>query len=303
MGTPDFAVPALRALADRGHDIVSVYTQPPRPAGRGQHEQPSPVHRFAAERGYPVRTPRSLAGDAEQAEFAALGADFCVVAAYGLMLPPSILSAPRFGCLNIHASLLPRWRGASPIQSAILAGDSETGVTIMQMDAGLDTGPILLQEQTPITEASTGASLHDELAQIGARAILAAIDGLLARKLVPQPQSDAAATHCRKLTRADGRLDWSQPAADLERRVRAFTPWPGAWFDLGGEPIRVLESEVMDDIGDEAAGTVLPGAGMAVRCGDRRALRLRVVQRPGKRPLADKEFRRGWRRRPSPSPR
>ena len=292
MGTPDFAVPALDALIAAGHRVVRVYTQPPRPAGRGHKERCSPVHERADALGIPVRTPASLRDDAEQAAFAALDADVAVVAAYGLILPPPVLTAPRLGCLNIHASLLPRWRGAAPIQQAILAGDSETGITIMQMDEGLDTGPILRQDKVAIGEATTAATMHDELAALGARALVA----VLADMPAPVSQDDAAATYAAKLSRADGRLDWTQPAADLARRVRAFDPWPGTWCELDGETLRVREAEAVADGG--TPGAVLDGPGLVVACGDGTGLRLRVVQRPGKKPMADTDFLRGLRRRP-----
>jgi methionyl-tRNA formyltransferase len=293
MGTPDFAVPALDAVIAAGHRVACVYTQPPRPAGRGHKERRSAVHTRADELGLPVRCPESLKDAGEQAAFAELGADVAVVAAYGLILPPPVLTAPRLGCLNIHASLLPRWRGAAPIQHAILAGDGETGITIMQMDEGLDTGPILRQERIAIGEAATAATLHDELATLGARALTA----VLAEMPAATPQDEAAATYAGKLSRADGRLDWTQPAADLARRVRAFDPWPGTWCALDGETLRVLEAEGVT--GDGTPGAVLDGPGLVVACGDGHGLRLRVVQRPGKKPMADTDFLRGLRHRPA----
>jgi methionyl-tRNA formyltransferase len=287
MGTPDFAVPALRALHDAGHDIAAVYSQPPRPAGRGQREQRSPVHEFAAAQGWPVRTPKSLKGDTEQQEFAAFAADVAVVAAYGLLLPKAVLAAPRYGCLNIHASLLPRWRGAAPIQRAILAGDKETGVTIMQMDAGLDTGATLLREATPIRADDTGATLHDRLADIGGRLIVAALKKL---PLAATPQPADGVVYAAKLSRDDGRLDWTKPAADLERQVRAFDPWPGAWFEYRGERIKVLAANATAASG--TPGTVIDVA-PAIACGGG-ALQLRRLQRPGKGPLDAADFLRGF---------
>ena len=233
MGTPDFAASSLRALIDAGHEVACVYSQPPRPAGRGHQVQRSPVHVLAEERGIPVRTPKSLRNAEAQAEFAALDLDCAVVAAYGLILPQPILDAPRMGCLNIHASLLPRWRGAAPIQRAILAGDAETGVTIMQMDAGLDTGAMLLKGTVPITAETTAGSLHDALAELGAGLIVQALDGLAEGRLTAEPQPSEGVTYAAKLSRDDGRLDWSQPADFIERQVRALNPWPGVWFDLG----------------------------------------------------------------------
>ena len=234
MGTPDFAASSLRALIDAGHDVVCVYSQPPRPAGRGHQVQRSPVHVLAEDREIPVRTPKSLRNAEAQAEFAALDLDCAVVAAYGLILPQPVLDAPRMGCLNIHASLLPRWRGAAPIQRAILAGDAETGVTIMQMDAGLDTGAMLLKGSVPITGQTTAGSLHDALADMGSGLIVQALDGLAEGPLTAEPQPNEGVTYAAKLSRDDGRLDWTQPADFIERQVRALNPWPGVCFDLGG---------------------------------------------------------------------
>ncbi|MGQ9365544.1 methionyl-tRNA formyltransferase [Azospirillum sp. ST 5-10] len=296
MGTPDFAVPSLRALIDAGHQVVCVYSQPPRPAGRGQQVQPSPVHRFAEAHGIPVRTPKSLRNAEAQAEFAALAADAAVVAAYGLILPQPVLDAPRLGCLNVHGSLLPRWRGAAPIQRAILAGDGETGITIMQMDAGLDTGAMLLAESVPITGTTTAATLHDALAALGARLIVAALDGLAAGRLTPRPQPQEGVTYAAKLTREDGRLDWNGDAAAIDRQVRALTPWPGCWFEAAGERIKVLAAEPLDGAADGAApaapGTLLDEA-LTVACG-RGAVRLTRVQRPGKAAVDGAAFLRGF---------
>ena len=296
MGTPDFAVPALAALLDAGHDVATVYSQPPRPAGRGYKLQPSPVHLFAESQSLAVRTPTSLRTLEAQADFLALGLDVAVVVAYGLILPKQILAAPRLGCLNIHASLLPRWRGAAPIQRAILAGDASTGVTIMQMDEGLDTGAILLQERTPIGPEDTGASLHDRLSTMGAKAIVAALERLAAGKLEAQPQPAAGVTYAAKLSREAARLDWTKPAAVLERQVRAFDPWPGAWFELPDEAadprVRVLKARVADD-GSGMPGTVRAGS-LTVTCGDGRALALVQVQRAGRKAMTATEFLRGY---------
>jgi len=288
MGSPEFGLPALAALDDAGHEIVCVYAQPPRPAGRGQKESRAAVHEYALVAGWPVRTPPSLKSPEAQAEFAALDLDAAVVAAYGLILPTPILAAPPLGCLNIHASLLPRWRGASPIQAAILAGDAETGVTIMQMDAGLDTGAIVLQERAPITPTDTAQTLHDKLAEAGARLIVPALDGIAAGRIRPQPQPDGA-TYAPKLTRDDGRLDWTRPADELARRVRALNPWPGTFFDKDGR-IRVLEAEAARGTG--APGTVLDDA-LTVACGSG-ALRLKQLQRAGRSALPAAEFLRGF---------
>ncbi|MBR0680037.1 methionyl-tRNA formyltransferase [Roseomonas eburnea] len=287
MGSPDFAVPALRALHAAGHDIVAVYCQPPRPAGRGQKETPCPVHRAALELGLEIRTPARLKRDiAEHEAFAALDLDAAVVAAYGLILPRAMLDAPRRGCLNIHASLLPRWRGAAPIHAAILAGDAESGVTIMRMEEGLDTGPMLLKEATPIGPETTVQALHDALAEIGARLILRA----LAEDPPAMPQPEQGVTYAPKLTKEDGRLDWSQGAAALERRVRALNPWPGTYFQHQGEQIRVLAARI--EAGAGAPGVLLDDAAL-VACGDG-ALRLTRLQRPGRAAMDADAFLRGF---------
>jgi methionyl-tRNA formyltransferase len=292
MGTPDFAVPALAALIEAGHDVATVYSQPPRPAGRGHKLQPSPVHMFAESRSLAVRTPVSLRSPEALADFVALGLDVAVVVAYGLILPKAILATPRLGCLNVHASLLPRWRGAAPIQRAILAGDTETGITIMQMDEGLDTGPMLLQERTPIGADDTGATLHDRLSEMGAEAIVAALDGLAAGRLTPAPQPAEGVTYAAKLTREEARLDWSKPAAALERQVRAFDPWPGAWFEIGNERVRVLKARIGGAV-SAAPGTVRDGT-LSVACGDGIALDLVEVQRAGRKAMSAAEFLRGF---------
>jgi methionyl-tRNA formyltransferase len=293
MGTPDFAVPALLALHQAGHDIAAVYTQPPRPAGRGKALRPSPVHAAAAALGLPVRTPPRLRTDtAAHAAFAALDLDAAIVAAYGLILPRAMLDAPRRGCLNIHASLLPRWRGAGPIQAAILAGDDESGVTIMQMDEGLDTGPMLLQASVPIGPETTASMLHDRLSTVGAGLICRALE----ERPVPVEQPEGA-TYAPKLTKNSGRLDWSQDAATLDRTVRAMVPWPGAWTMLDGEVLKILAAR--PEAGPGAPGTVLgtgPGTvlddALLVAAGAG-ALRLMRVQRPGKAPMEASAMLRG----------
>jgi methionyl-tRNA formyltransferase len=290
MGTPEFARVSLAALIAAGHDIACVYSQPPRPTGRGQRPRPSRVQALAEEKALPVRTPVNLRDPAEQAHFANLGLDVAVVAAYGLLLPPAILKAPRWGCLNIHASLLPRWRGAAPIQHAILAGDRESGITIMQMDEGLDTGPMLMSEHLAITASDTGATLHDRLADLGARLIVAALERLSAGRLPPTAQPSSGVTNAAKLTREDGRLDWRQGAKDLARRVRALAPWPGAWCELGRERIKVLAAEPVSAGGPP--GKVLDDR-LTIACGEG-ALRLLTVQRPGKAALEAAEFLRGF---------
>ena len=287
MGTPDFAVPSLLALAEAGHEIVAVYSQPPRPAGRGHKERPSPVQAAAEQRGWPVRTPRTLKSEEEQAAFRALGLDVAVVAAYGLILPKAILDAPLCGCLNIHASLLPRWRGAAPIQRAILAGDATSGITIMLMDEGLDTGAMMLQESLPITAETTSESLHDELAALGARLIVKALQG---GHGTAQPQPEEGVTYADKLRREEARLDWQRDAGALERQVRAFFPWPGAYFEVNGERIKVLAAEVTEDSGPP--GQVLD-ASLTVACA-KGALRPLRVQRAGKAPMETAALLRGF---------
>lgn len=304
MGSPAFALPALRALLDAGHEVACVYTQPPRPAGRGHRLQRAPVHVLAEAEGLPVRTPASLKPPQEQDAFAALGVDAAIVAAYGLILPRPVLAATRFGCINIHSSLLPRWRGAAPIQRAILAGDSETGVTIMQMDEGLDTGPILLQSRVPITAETTATMLHDSLAALGAQLIVPALDGIAAGTLTATPQPSEGASYAAKLERGEGNLDWTRPAVALERAVRALNPWPGTYLQHRGERIKVLSAAVVD--GSAAAdretgpGVVLKGAGssisghaLTVACGEG-ALALVRLQRPGRAPVEAAEFLRGY---------
>jgi methionyl-tRNA formyltransferase len=290
MGTPDFAVPSLQGLLRAGHDVAAVYCQPPRPAGRGHRPVPSPVQRVAQAHEIAVRTPARL--DAEAAAFAALALDVAVVVAYGLILPKAVLAAPRLGCLNIHASLLPRWRGAAPIQRAILAGDGETGITIMEMDAGLDTGPMLLQEVVPIGPKTTAQQLHDRLAALGARFVVDALDGVARGSLVAKPQPQAGATYAKKLRREEGALDWRQPAAQLERAVRAFDPWPGAWLEQRGERIKVLAAELAASPDSAAPGTVLDDR-LAVQCGAG-ALRPLSLQRPGRAPQDVDAFLRGF---------
>ena len=290
MGTPDFAVPIMRALIAAGHQVIAVYTQPPRPAGRGHREQPSPVQRAAEAAGIPVHAPARLDA-AEQEKFRALGLDAAVVAAYGLILPRQVLEAPRLGCLNVHASLLPRWRGAAPIQRAILAGDQETGVTIMQMDAGLDTGPVLLSESVPLGPETTATSLHDQLAALGARLIVRALAGRADGTLASRPQPAEGVTYAKKLGRDEGRLDWSKPAAELERAVRALNPAPGVWFERAGERIKVLAASLADPA-DAPPGTVLHDA-LAIACGTG-ALRLTRLQRAGRAAVDAEAFLRGY---------
>ena len=296
MGTPDFAVPALRALIDSGQEVAAVYSQPPRPAGRGQKEQPSPVHRLAAEYGLTTRTPVRLRTEDEQRAFAALDLDVAVVAAYGLILPSAILAAPRHGCVNIHGSLLPRWRGAAPIQRALLAGDRETGLTMMQMDAGLDTGPMLLTRSLPIGAATTAADVHDALAAMGAELVVPTIEGLCSGALVGRSQPAEGVTYAAKLDREEGRILW-QDAAFVDRQIRALNPTPGTWFTLPGdggasERIKVLAADHINDAAG-LAGHVLDDR-LTVACADGGAIRPTRLQRPGKSPMAVGELLRGF---------
>ncbi len=286
MGTPDFAMPALRVLHDAGHDIACVYTQPPRAAGRGKQLRASPVQVAAEALGLAVRCPVSLKGAEAQAEFAAWRADAAVVAAYGLILPQAVLGAPTQGCLNIHASLLPRWRGAAPIHRAVMAGDAETGVTIMQMEAGLDTGPMLHKSAVPIGLKTTG-DLTEELAALGADAMVAVLADLAA--FAPELQDDAAANYAPKIDKAEARIEWGERAEVIERKVRGLAPFPGAWFELEGERVKLLLAEVADATG--APGTVLD-EGLTIACGAE-AIRALKLQRAGKPVLERSEFLRG----------
>ena len=288
MGTPDFSVNVLDALVDAGHEIAAVYSQPPRPAGRGKKERPSPVHARAAELGLEVRTPLNFKDAAEVAAFADLNADVAVVVAYGLILPQAVLDAPRKGCLNIHASLLPRWRGAAPIQRAIIAGDNETGVCIMQMEAGLDTGPVLLRQTTEITPQDTAGTLHDRLSDMGADAIVTALDGL--QHLQPEPQPEDGVTYAAKIDKAEARVDWNRPAVELDRQIRGLSPFPGAWCEISGERVKLLLSEVAE--GDGPAGVALDDT-LTIACGNG-ALRLTRLQRAGKAAADAADFLRGF---------
>ena len=290
MGTPEFAVPALEALHDAAHEIVCVYTQPPRPAGRGKKLQPSPVHKTAERLGIEVRHPVSLKSAEEQEKFAALGADVAVVAAYGLILPQPILDAPEHGCINIHASILPRWRGAAPIHRAILAGDAVTGVTIMQMEAGLDTGPMLAMVRTPIEDKTTG-ELTEELAELGAQLMVGTLRDLAIH--VPVAQDDEDATYAPKIDKAEARIDWSKPAEEIERLARGLAPFPGAWFEMDGangtERVKLLRAQMTEGSGD--AGEVLD-EDFTIACGTG-AIRPVRLQRAGKPAMDRADFLRG----------
>ncbi len=299
MGSPDFSVPILHALAGR-HRVTHVYCQPPRAAGRGKKPRPTPVHAAAEAMGLPVSHPERLRDPADQQAFAALKADVAVVAAYGLILPQPVLDAPRLGCVNVHASLLPRWRGAAPIQRAVMAGDAETGVTIMQMEAGLDTGPMLLEESLPIGPQDTGGTVHDALSALGARLILPALDGLEAGTLPARPQPQDGVTYAAKIDKAESRIDWTLPAVTVDRIIRGLSPYPGAFAEVadgngGTERLKVLLSrpEVLPDGAavDGIPGTVLDDR-LLVACGAG-AVRLLIVQRPGKGPMEAEAFLRG----------
>jgi methionyl-tRNA formyltransferase len=293
LGTSEFAVPALQALVDAGHDVVAVYTRAPKPAGRGQQERKTPVHLLADTLGLAVRTPRTLKNDAEAEAFRALDLDVAVVVSYGHILTKSFLDAPVLGCVNIHGSLLPRWRGAAPIHRAILAGDAETGVTTMRMDEGLDTGPMLLAERTPISAADTAETVHDRLATLGATLIVSTLDGLMRKSIDPTPQPEDGVTYAHKLGKEEGVLDWRRAAAELERKVRAFHPWPGTSFELNGERIKVLEAGLTLAGGAPGTLSISRDGFPVVACGSG-GLKLLRLQRPGKSAVAADAFLRGF---------
>jgi methionyl-tRNA formyltransferase len=284
MGTPDFAVPILDALVRR-HEVIGVYCQPPRPAGRGKQPRPGPVHLRAQALGIEVRHPARLRTPEAVADFAALNADVAVVVAYGLILPQAILDAPALGCLNVHASLLPRWRGAAPIHRAIMAGDAETGVCIMQMDAGLDTGPVVLREAIPILPDDTTADLQERLSALGAKLMLQALDA----PHVPTPQPKDGVTYADKIDKAEARIDWSRPAIEIDRQIRGLSPFPGAWCEAAGERLKILRSRPTE--GQGRPGQVLHG--LTVACGQG-AISITLAQREGKRPMPPDDLLRGW---------
>ncbi|MBN9668875.1 methionyl-tRNA formyltransferase [Roseibium aggregatum] len=295
MGTPDFSVPTLMEIVGQGHDVVAVYSQPPRPAGRGMDLKKSPVHEAAESFGIPVFTPDSLKGTEEQETFASLDADVAVVVAYGLILPKAVLDAPQFGCLNLHASLLPRWRGAAPINRAVMAGDKETAVQVMRMEEGLDTGPVCMSETVAIDENVTAGELHDRLSGLGGDLMVRALAALSRGALGEQVQAEDGVTYADKLSKQETRIDWSKPAADVHNHIRGLSPFPGAWCEmtLGGKPerVKVLRSSLGE--GEGAAGTVLAGAEVpVVACGSG-AVRLDQVQRAGKKPMSGADFLRG----------
>jgi methionyl-tRNA formyltransferase len=294
MGTPDFAVPTLSEIVSAGHDVAAVYTQPPRPSGRGMLERAAPVHAFAAEAGIPVLTPKSLRNPEVQSELAALAPDVIVVVAYGLILPKAVLDTPPLGCLNLHASLLPRWRGAAPIQRAIMAGDKETGVTIMKMEEGLDTGPIALSDRMSIGQDATAGEIHDQLSLMGATLMVHALDLLERGELTFTPQPNEGVTYAEKISKQETRIDWTKPATQVHNQIRGLSPHPGAWFEalLGGRPerVKVLRSVLVQGKGDPGQ---LLDASLTVACGTN-AVRLTKVQRAGKKPIGGAEFLRGF---------
>ncbi len=292
MGTPEFAVPTLTEIVSAGHEVVAVYTRAPKPAGRGQAERKSPVHLAAEGFGIPVRTPKTLRNEDEQAAFAALEADVGIVVAYGLILPKPILDAPRLGCLNLHGSLLPRWRGAAPMQRAVLAGDARTGIMVMQMDEGLDTGPVALVDEMPIGPEMTTGELHDKMMLVGADLMGRALAALERGSLTFTPQREEGVTYAKKIEKAEARIDWTKPAADVHNLIRGMSPFPGAWFEMelsgGLARVKALRSVVVDGRG--APGTLLPE--LTIACGEG-AVRLTLVQREGKSAMDAAIFLRG----------
>jgi methionyl-tRNA formyltransferase len=297
-GTPDFAARHLAALLSSDHEVVAVYTQPDKPAGRGQKLTASPVKELALAHDLPVYQPASLRNEEAQAELAALGADLMVVVAYGLILPKAVLDTPRLGCLNVHGSLLPRWRGAAPIQRAIWAGDAETGVTIMQMDVGLDTGAMIRKVSCPIASDETSASLYDKLAELGPQALVDTLDAMAAGDTAAEVQDDALANYAQKLSKEEARIDWSMEAVAIERCIRAFNPWPISWFEVAGQTIKVWQAEVFDSDHGQSAGTLLKAdkQGIDVATG-KGVLRLLTLQPPGKKAMSVPDLlnsRRDW---------
>lgn len=290
MGTPEFALPSLKALLDTGYDVVACYSQPPKPMGRGHQVQEMPIHAYAKSKGIPVFTPKSLKSEKEQELFSSLNLDLAVVVAYGLILPKDILDTPKYGCVNVHGSLLPRWRGAAPLHRALLAGDTKTGISIMQMDEGLDTGPVILMEELPIVESMTAQDLHDQIALIGGKALVDALPGYLDGSITPQPQPEEGATYATKLQKGEGLLVWTEPASSLLRKVKALNPWPGVWFEHLGNRIKVIDAVI--DAQSGAPGTVLDNQ-LTIACADH-SLRPTRVQKAGKAPMTTEELLRGY---------
>ena len=289
MGTPDFAVPTLAELLAQGHDIAAVYSQPPRPKGRGMETEPGPVHKFAAAHGIDVRTPLSLKGADEQAAFAALDLDAAIVVAYGLLLPQAILDAPRMGCFNLHGSLLPRWRGAAPIQRAVMAGDTETGVMVMKMEAGLDTGPVLMAERTAVGRKTSG-ELTEQLSRLGADLMVRALGAMERGAVAEHVQAEDGVTYAKKILKDEARIDWTKSAAQIDAHIRGLSPWPGAWTDAKGERLKVLYAEPV--AGKGAAGEVISDD-LTIACGDG-AIKLKRVQRAGSKIMAADELLKGF---------
>jgi len=289
MGTPDFAVPTLAELLAQGHDIAAVYSQPPRPKGRGMETEPGPVHKFAAAHGIEVRTPLSLKGAGEQAAFAALDLDAAIVVAYGLLLPQAILDAPRLGCFNLHGSLLPRWRGAAPIQRAVMAGDAETGVMVMKMEAGLDTGPVLMAERTPVGRKTSG-ELAEQLSRLGADLMVRTLGALERGAVAEHAQAQDGVTYAKKILKDEARIDWTKSATEIDCLIRGLSPWPGAWTEAKGERLKILYAEPA--AGKGAPGEVI-GDDLTISCGEG-ALKLTRVQRAGSKAMAADELLKGF---------
>lgn len=291
MGTPAFAIPTLQALIDSSHQVIAVYTQPARPAGRGYELKKSPIQQLAESQGIPVYDPINFKSEHALNEFKTLQADLAVVAAYGLILPQALLEMPRYGCINIHASLLPRWRGAAPIQRALLAGDHESGITIMQMDAGLDTGSMLMKKAVPITPSTTAQILHDQLASLGGQMIITVLDLLAQGTIKAMPQPTQGITYADKVKKEEAFIDWNQPAEMIDRQIRAFNPWPGASFACDGQTIKILQASIVKGLHQDAPGTIL-NDDFTIACGQD-ALQIEILQLSGKKPMHLKDFKNG----------